>query len=242
MLPWLGRDDPFPPLETALRAPNGLLAAGADLSPERLIEAYRRGIFPWFGPGEPILWWSPDPRMVLFPDEFKISRSLRKRLRNAAYTLRVDSAFVEVMQACAAPRADHAGTWITPAMVAAYARLHERGYAHSVETWMDGELVGGLYGVAIGRVFYGESMFSRRADASKIALAHLVAQLRRWDFALIDCQMPTAHLASLGARLIARTEFAARLARATAAPARLGPWRFDADLIPKRAPKTDRDG
>jgi len=236
MLPWLGPRDPFPPLESALVDPNGLLAAGADLSPARLLNAYRRGIFPWFGVGEPILWWSPEPRMVLFPGEFKVSRALAKRLRNAAYTVRVDHAFDAVVAACAAPRPNQAGTWITPAMCAAYIRLHRLGYAHSVETWIDAELAGGLYGVAIGRVFYGESMFSRRTDASKIALAHLVAQLMRWEFELIDCQMHTAHLASLGARPIPRAEFAARLERATTAAGRTGVWRFDADLIPARKP------
>ncbi len=236
MLPWLGPQDPFPPLESALVEPNGLIAAGADLSPARLLDAYRRGIFPWFGAGEPILWWSPEPRMVLFPGEFKVARALAKRLRNAAYEVRVDHAFGAVVTACAAPRPDQAGTWITPAMQAAYVRLHRLGYAHSVETWIDGELAGGLYGVAIGRAFYGESMFSRRTDASKIALAHLVAQLVRWEFELIDCQMHTAHLASLGARPIPRAEFAARLERATAAAGRMGTWSFAADLVEGRKP------
>lgn len=226
MIPWLRATDPFPPVEQALAEPNGLLAAGADLTPARLLDAYRRGIFPWFNAGEPILWWSPDPRMVLFPDEFAPSRSLRKRLRRGDYEIRVDSAFTTVMQACAAPRPGQRGTWITPSMLAAYTRLHRMGYAHSVETWIDGRLVGGLYGVAIGRVFFGESMFYRVADASKIAFAHLVRQLRAWGYGLIDCQMSTPHLASLGAREIPRQEFITRLTELTALPGQPLPWRF----------------
>lgn len=220
MIPWLGRDDPFPPLGRALRDPDGLLAAGGDLTVPRLLSAYRQGIFPWFNPGEPILWWSPDPRMVLFPDEFRLSRSLARRLRRPEVEVRVDTAFTRVMQACAAPREGAAGTWIGAPMIAAYAALHEAGHAHSFETWVDGELAGGLYGVAIGAAFYGESMFSRRSDASKIALAHLVERLKQDGFGLIDCQMNTAHLASLGAREIPRAEFAARLAQLTAQPDR----------------------
>ncbi|OHC85995.1 MAG: leucyl/phenylalanyl-tRNA--protein transferase, partial [Sideroxydans sp. RIFOXYD2_FULL_59_7] len=194
-----------------LEKPNGLLAAGGGLSPERLLDAYRHGIFPWFGEGDPILWWSPDPRMVLIPAEFRCSHSLRKTLRRGAYQLRTDTAFEQVMRACAAPRDGQNGTWIQEEMVHAYCALHGLGYAHSVETWMGGELVGGLYGVSLGRMFYGESMFSRRTDASKIALAHLCAQLQRWGFGMIDCQMNTAHLASLGAREIPRKEFLSRL-------------------------------
>jgi leucyl/phenylalanyl-tRNA---protein transferase len=218
----------FPPVETALTDPNGLLAMGGDLSPARLLDAYRHGIFPWFNPGEPILWWSPDPRMVLVPGEVRVTRSLARRLRNAGFELRVDSAFVEVMRACAAPREGAGGTWISPAMVAAYTRLFEAGYAHSVETWRDGRLVGGLYGVAIGRMFYGESMFSREPDASKVALVRLARQLRRWQFGLIDCQMETPHLASLGARTIPRAGFTARLAELVNLPHHPGPWHFDA--------------
>jgi leucyl/phenylalanyl-tRNA--protein transferase len=218
----------FPPVETALADPNGLLAMGGDLSPARLLDAYRHGIFPWFNPGEPILWWSPDPRMVLVPDEVRVTRSLARRLRNAGFELRVDSAFAEVMRACAAPREGAGGTWISPAMVAAYTRLFEAGYAHSVETWRDGRLVGGLYGVAIGRMFYGESMFSREPDASKVALVRLARQLQRWQFGLIDCQMETPHLASLGARTIPRAGFTARLAELVNLPHHPGPWHFDA--------------
>ena len=219
----------FPPVEKALREPNGLLAMGGDLSSERLLDAYRHGIFPWFNAGEPILWWSPDPRMVLFPDQIRVTRSLAKRIRNGGFELRVDTGFVQVMKACAEPRHGEAGTWISPAMLAAYTRLHQAGHAHSVETWQDGRLVGGLYGVAIGRAFYGESMFSRVPDASKVALVGLARQLQRWQFGLIDCQMETSHLASMGARPIARSEFCARLAELVNLPHLPGPWTFDLD-------------
>ncbi len=218
----------FPPVETALADPNGLLAMGGDLSVARLLDAYRHGIFPWYNPGEPILWWSPDPRMVLVPDQIRVSRSLARRIRNAGFEVRVDTAFAEVMRACAAPRAGESGTWISPAMVAAYSRLFEAGYAHSVETWHDGRLIGGLYGVAIGRMFYGESMFCRESDASKVALVRLAQQLQRWDFGLIDCQMETSHLASLGARTMPRAAFIARLAELVKLPHRPGPWNSDA--------------
>jgi leucyl/phenylalanyl-tRNA--protein transferase len=218
----------FPPVEAALRDPNGLLAMGGDLSLERLLDAYRHGIFPWFSPGEPILWWSPDPRMVLEPDQIRVTRSLAKRIRNSGFESRVDSAFAEVMRACAMPRGDDAGTWISPAMVAAYTRMFDAGYAHSVETWHEGVLVGGLYGVAIGRMFFGESMFSRMPDASKVALVRLARQLRQWGFGMIDCQMETAHLASLGARTMPRAMFTARLAELVNLPHLPGPWHFDA--------------
>ena len=217
----------FPPVETALADPNGLLAMGGDLSVERLLEAYRHGIFPWFNPGEPILWWSPDPRMVLVPGEVCVSRSLAKRIRNGGFEVRVDTAFAEVMRACAAPREDAFGTWISPAMIAAYTRLFDAGYAHSVETWHDGRLVGGLYGVAIGRMFYGESMFSREPDASKVALVRLAQQLQRWEFGLIDCQMETPHLANMGARTMPRAAFTARLAELVNLPHLPGPWTFE---------------
>lgn len=218
MIPWLERDDPFPPLASALKHPNGLLAAGADLSPGRLLAAYRQGIFPWYSAGEPLLWWSPDPRMVLIPSALKISRSLAKTLRNRDHEIRFDSAFEAVMQGCAtrgadaaAPGADDIGTWITADMRAAYLRLHELGYAHCVETWIDGKLAGGLYGVAVGRMFYGESMFTRVRDASKLAMVHLVRRLERQGYGMIDCQMHTPHLASLGASAIARSAFSIRL-------------------------------
>jgi len=212
LIPWLDRDTPFPPVSRAVRSPNGLLAAGADLSPARLLAAYRRGIYPWFSEGDPVLWWSPDPRMVLMPDAFRITRSFAKTLRNARYEVRVDTSFRAVMQACAAPREGQDGTWITASMIDAYVRMHELGHAHSFETWIDGELTGGLYGMAVGRVFYGESMFTRVRDASKIALAHLVRHVRLHGFELIDCQMETGHLASLGAHAIPRDEFSACIA------------------------------
>ena len=204
MLKWLERADPFPPVERALKDPNGLLAAGADLSAPRLLQAYRRGIFPWYSAGQPPLWWSPDPRMVLYCAELKVSRSLAKSVRNKGYELRIDSAFAEVLEGCAL-RAE--GTWLSADMKKAYLGLHRGGYAHSFETWRDGELVGGLYGVALGRMFYGESMFSRASDASKVALVNLVSFLTRHGFPLIDCQMHTALLESLGAREIPRREF-----------------------------------
>ena len=225
----------FPPVETALSDPNGLLAMGGDLSVARLLDAYRHGIFPWFNPGEPILWWSPDPRMVLVPGEVRVTRSLARRLRNGGFELRVDSAFVEVMRACAAPREDDGGTWISPLMIAAYSRLFAAGYAHSVETWRDGQLVGGLYGVAIGRMFYGESMFSREPDASKVALVGLAQQLQRWDFGLIDCQMETPHLASMGARTMPRKAFTARLAELVKLPHLPGPWAFNPEIAVDRS-------
>lgn len=225
MLPWLTAAHEFPPLATALSEPNGLLAVGGDLAPERLLAAYRRGIFPWYSPGEPILWWSPDPRMVLFPAEFKVSRSLSRTLRRGGYEVRLDTAFARVIAACAqTPRRGQHGTWIVPEMQAAYRRLHELGLAHSVETWVDGELVGGLYGIALGRMFYGESMFSWRSDASKIAVAHLARYLERLGFGMVDCQMHTAHLASLGAREIPRDDFIARLDALVAAGPAPGPW------------------
>ncbi len=212
MIPLLHKDSLFPPLAQALRRPNGLLAAGGDLSPARLLDAYRHGIFPWFSPGDLILWWSPDPRMVIFPSEFRISHSLRKTLHKVSFEVRTDSAFEQVMRACAEARdEENSGTWITEEMIAAYCELHRLGYAHSVEVWMENQLVGGLYGVSIGRMFFGESMFSRRTNTSKIALAHLARQLERWNFGLIDCQMHTPHLSSLGAREITRAEFIARL-------------------------------
>lgn len=231
MIPWLEPDDAFPPLSTALREPSGLLAAGADLSADRLLAAYRLGIFPWFNPGEPVLWWSPDPRMVLFPAELKISRSLSKSLKKKDYEIRVDSDFSAVMHACAAPREPGGGTWITGGMLRAYGDLHRMGVAHSVEVWRGNALIGGLYGVALGRMFYGESMFSRATDASKIALVNLARQLERWGFGMIDCQMKTAHLASLGAREMPRDEFAQKLSRLVAVSGQTGYWTFDHDLV-----------
>ncbi len=211
MIPWLQPGDPFPPLERALKDPEGLLCAGADLEPATLLAAYRNGIFPWYSEGQPVLWWSTHPRMVLFPEEFKVSRSLARTVKSGKFEIRFDSAFRDVIRACAAPRTEDGGTWILPEMQAAYTRLHELGYAHSVESWRDGELQGGLYGIAIGRMFYGESMFARATDASKVALVALVEKLTRDGFGLIDCQQETRHLASFGARPIPRAEFAERL-------------------------------
>ncbi len=214
MLTWLQRDSlDFPQLNKALREPNGLLAAGGDLRPERLIQAYRHGCFPWFQDGQPILWWSPDPRTVLLPDELHVSRSLAKVLRQGRYQVSFDQAFAEVIRACAAPRSYAAETWITSPMQDAYLELHRSGIAHSVEVWRDGELVGGLYGLAMGQLFFGESMFSRADNASKVGFATLVERLKVWGFVLIDCQMPTEHLLSLGARTISRDEFARYLSR-----------------------------
>ncbi len=221
----------FPPLENALSEPNGLLAAGGDLSLQRLLEAYSKGIFPWFNEGEPILWWSPNPRMVLFPDELNISRSLRKTLKKDHYQIRTDCSFSHVMRACALPRKGQTGTWIHPEMIAAYTALHEMGLAHSIETWIDGVLVGGLYGISLGKVFFGESMFSLVPDASKIAFVHLVKQLQIWKFGLIDCQVKTNHLASLGAREISRIEFSQRLDLLISPFEPSGKWNFDRTLI-----------
>ena len=223
MIPWLEAGDPFPDPERSLDHPNGLLCAGGGLSVDRLLAGYRHGIFPWFSGAEPILWWSPDPRMVLFCAELRVSRSLAKSVRNKGYKVRIDTAFGRVLQGCAGPRrpargpageagtvpppAAEGGTWLGDAMRKAYSALHRLGYAHSFETWQDGALVGGLYGVALGRMFYGESMFSRTTDASKVALVALVDELRARGFPLIDCQVHTELLASLGAREMPRSEF-----------------------------------
>ena len=206
MIPWLAEPD-FPPVERALAEPNGLLAAGGTLEPAWLLSAYRRGIFPWFSTGEPILWWSPDPRMVLYPAHVKVSRSLAKTLRQGRFEVRFDTDFAAVITACGELRADAGGTWITPQMVRAYCRLHELGYAHSVECWKDGALVGGVYGVAIDKAFFGESMFSLARDASKVALVHLARRLECLGFGVIDCQMTTSHLQSMGGVEIPRSRF-----------------------------------
>jgi leucyl/phenylalanyl-tRNA---protein transferase len=223
-IPWLDSAEPFPPLERALKEPNGLLAVGRSLSVATLVDAYSRGIFPWFSEGEPVLWWSPDPRMVLFPAELHVARSLARRIRRRDYAITADTAFRRVMEACAAPREGQDGTWISSRMIAAYERLHLAGHAHSIEAWAGGELVGGLYGVAIGRVFFGESMFARLTDASKVAFVHLVRQLEAWNFGLIDCQMRTEHLARFGAREIPRAEFATRLEPLVEWPPVSGRW------------------
>jgi leucyl/phenylalanyl-tRNA---protein transferase len=218
VIPWLKPSDPveaFPPVTRALEDPDGLLCAGGDLDPARILAAYRRGIFPWYAEGQPILWWSPDPRMVLFPDELRVTRSLRKNLRHRGYRVTFDAAFAQVVAECAdsGTRAFE-GTWISPDMYAAYVELHRQGHAHSVEVWLGERLVGGLYGLELGHVFFGESMFSTATDASKVALFHQVAALRSRGIELIDCQVASDHLFSLGARLIPRLEFVARLERA----------------------------
>ena len=217
-------------MEEALQDPNGLLAAGDELTTPRLLQAYERGIFPWFGEGDPVLWWSPDPRMVLATDAMRVTRSLRKTIRAGRFRVTADTAFPSVIAACAEPRLDQDGTWITGAVFDAYCALAAMGVAHSIEAWEGDTLVGGLYGVALGRMFFGESMFARRSDASKVALVHLVRQLRRWGFPLIDCQMSTSHLASLGARTVSRAEFLSVVRRGVAEPPVPAPWRLDGDL------------
>ncbi len=214
MIPWLADDSlGFPPLEQALIEPDGLLAAGGDLSEPRLLNAYRNGIFPWYNPGEPILWWSPNPRCVLFPQDLYLSRSMRKRLRKTDYTVTFDCAFARVVAACAAPRQKQEGTWISEDIFKAYLNLHRRGIAHSVEVWIDQQLAGGLYGLSIGKVFFGESMFASQRDCSKIAFAWLTTQLQYWGYELIDCQVYNDHLASLGASEIPRAIFVQELVR-----------------------------
>ena len=230
MIPLLGPGDDFPPVEHALDEPNGLLAAGGGLSVARLRDAYARGIFPWFSEGDPVLWWCPDPRMVLPTDAVHVSHSLRRRLRHGGFTFTFDRAFTTVIRACAAPRRHEAGTWLVPAMIRAYERLFEAGLAHSIEVWIDGDLAGGLYGVAVGRMFFGESMFTRKTDASKIAIALLARQLARWQFPLIDCQMRTDHLASLGAIEIPRRDFVRAIRTLVDQPGVRSPWAADPDL------------
>jgi leucyl/phenylalanyl-tRNA--protein transferase len=215
----------FPPVSKALREPEGLLAIGGCLSEQRLLNAYRRGIFPWYNPGEPILWWSPNPRLVLFPEQLIVSRSLRKTLRGNKFSITFDQAFGEVISACAEPRKDSTGTWITADIKRAYRALHQSGFAHSAEAWLNGELVGGLYGVAIGRVFFGESMFHTQTDASKVVFATLVEQLKAWDYQLIDCQVHTQHLASLGAANLNRRDFIKLLDQFCALPAHPSAWK-----------------
>jgi leucyl/phenylalanyl-tRNA---protein transferase len=224
VLALLQPSDPFPPVERALKNPNGLLAAGGGLSVARLLEAYRRGVFPWYSGGEPVLWWSPDPRMVLYCDELKVQRSLAKSLRNKGYRVSVDTAFEAVLAGCSGPRKGEPGTWLGREMRAAYSTLHRAGYAHSFETWRGDDLVGGLYGVALGRMFYGESMFSTATDASKVALVTLVEQLKSRNFPLVDCQMHTPLLASLGAREIPRRSFLRAVARLVNYDGQKGNW------------------
>lgn len=222
-----GQDLDFPPVEQA--SPEGLLAVGGDLRPERLLKAYRHGIFPWYSDHQPILWWSPDPRAVLFPDKLHISRSLKRSLRPGLFSVTLDRCFLDVMRHCAEPRPQYpdGGTWITAEMLDAYTHLHELGYAHSVETWQEGQLVGGLYGVALGGAFFAESMFTRVPDASKVALVSLVRQLQTWGFHLMDCQQSSPHVLAFGAKNIPRHEFLDRLTAALMLSERRGRWQFD---------------
>jgi leucyl/phenylalanyl-tRNA--protein transferase len=222
-----GQDLRFPPVEQA--SPEGLLAVGGDLRPERLLEAYRHGIFPWYSDDQPILWWSPDPRTVLFPDKLHISRSLKRSLRPGLFSVTLDRCFRDVIQHCAEPRPQYpgGGTWITAEMLDAYTRLHEQGYAHSVETWQGEKLVGGLYGVALGGAFFAESMFTHASDASKVALVSLVRQLQTWGFRIMDCQQSSPHITALGAESIPRREFLDHLNMALALPDRRGRWEVD---------------
>ena len=236
-VPWLTADPeaPFPPVHAALREPEGLLAVGGDLSPTRLLNAYRHGIFPWFSEGQPILWWSPDPRMVFDTGRFCLASRLRRSLKFSDWTLRADTNFAGVVGACAhAPRDGRQGTWITPDMLDAYVELHRLGHAHSIEVFEGDSLVGGIYGVAIGRMFFGESMFSARSGGSKIALAGLVRLLRGWEWPLIDAQVENPHLLSLGAKFLGRVAFMARVDRQTALPGQGGPWTQYLDGLPVR--------
>ncbi|NQY26924.1 MAG: leucyl/phenylalanyl-tRNA--protein transferase [Piscirickettsiaceae bacterium] len=234
-LTWLAEpaESPFPPIEQAFA--DGLLAAGGDLSASRLINAYQHGIFPWFNKNNPILWWSPDPRMVLLTNEIKISRSLKKSIRSTDLTITMDQAFNDVMTACAAPRADQNNdsgndTWIHPSMINAYTELHQQGIAHSIECWQQEKLVGGLYGISLGNVFFGESMFSLQQDSSKIALVALCQQLQRWNISLIDCQIHSDHLASLGAKEIIRSDFISYIDNETSHSHQNKQWQLDSDL------------
>ncbi len=230
---WLDPNDdtsPFPDVSLALREPDGLLAIGGNLSVTRLLNAYRSGIFPWYSAGQPVLWWSPDPRSVLFPDKLQVSRSMRKELRRNAFTLTLDHAFNAVVRSCAQPRANSRGTWITPDILRAYGQLHQQGYAHSVEAWQQGKLVGGLYGVALGRIFFGESMFHTVDNASKAAFIACTGYLRRQGCVLIDCQVQSQHLDSLGAELLPRERFVQMLnVHCDAGP---GPGSWKMVLIP----------
>jgi len=222
----------FPDVELAMQEPDGLLAVGGALTPEWLLHAYRHGIFPWYGPGQPILWWAPNPRLVLFPGQLHVSRSLARVIKKGNFSVTLDEAFTEVITACAATRPGQSGTWITPEMHAAYVRLHRDGYAHSAECWYQGQLAGGLYGVAIGGIFFGESMFTCMTDASKVAFVVLVRQLERWGFRLIDCQVHTDHLASLGASTLPRPVFTSILEQECLKPGTVQRWVLDEDVSP----------
>lgn len=232
-LHWLNRDqpdEPFPDVEYALTEPSGLLAIGGDLHPRRVLNAYANGIFPWYNPDEPILWWSPDPRTVFRPRSLHVSRSMRRVLNRADYAVTLDQAFEIVLEQCAAPRSGQRGTWLGPAMREAYLRLHALGYAHSVEVWRERRLVGGLYGVALGGVFFGESMFSRASNGSKLALVYLAHQLAAWRFSLLDGQVGSPHLYRMGAFDMPRARFQRTLRRSMTHPDRPGPWQLDIDV------------
>lgn len=224
-------DEAFPPLDHALHEPNGLLAAGGDLSLPRLLRAYRQGIFPWYEAGQPILWWSPDPRVVLFPDQVHVSKNLLKKLRRNLYRVSFDEAFLEVVKACAGPRRGSRGTWITHSMQQAFLQMHQHGYAHSVEVWEGEQLIGGLYGAALGRMFYGESMFAHVADASKIALVVLCRHLTHWGYPIIDSQTPSPHIMRMGAQQIPRAVFSQYLDKLCRQPPHPSPWQVDLDMI-----------
>jgi len=237
MIYLLDRESPdaeFPDPAEAEQDPNGLLAIGGDLSSERLLMAYQRGIFPWFSVGQPLLWWSPNPRMVLLPRDLRISRSLRKSIRRKRFEVSMDQAFDQVIHGCSQPRPNEQGTWLVPEMMEAYGRLHQLGHAHSVETWLDGDLVGGLYGVAMGKIFFGESMFSRATDTSKIALVFLVDCIARWGYEMVDCQVYTEHLETLGAKQIPRTEFQRTVEAGTRKPADDVNWNVKRSPIAQR--------
>lgn len=228
---WIDPNDTsyrFPDVSLALEEPDGLLAIGGSLSPQRLKSAYCQGIFPWYNEDQPILWWSPDPRAVIFPPKLHVSRSLRKTLRKNPFTFSIDQTFEAVINACSEPRLKQQGTWISPEMKAAYCKMHQLGYAHSVECWLNDDLVGGLYGLAFGKVFFGESMFSRVTDASKVAFVYFVKQLQNWGFLMIDCQVESEHLTSLGAELIPRKQFVHMLENLCFLPGKSGPWQFEA--------------
>ncbi len=230
-IPWIeDSDDCFPPVDSALVEPNGLLAVGGDLSAPRLLSAYKQGIFPWYEAGQPVLWWSPDPRMVLRPGQMRISRSLSRLIRNHPFTITMDEAFQDVVRHCAASRRGAKGTWITAEMQTAYAGLHAAGYAHSIEVWSKHKLVGGLYGIALGKIFFGESMFSDVSNASKLAMAYLTHQLHLWDFRLMDCQVSSAHLLSLGAVEISRAAFQEQLQQFAKIEGSAGKWQLQSDL------------
>lgn len=218
-------DAPFPPADQALQRPNGLLAWGGGVEPERLLRAYRQGIFPWYSEGEPIMWWTPDPRCVLVPERVHLSSRTRRRFNSGRYRITADSAFAEVIEGCAEPRKGVAGTWITDALKASFVQLHDQGITHSVEVWQEQQLVGGIYGMALGKAFFGESMFSRRVDASKIALVALCRQLHEWSFGLLDCQVTNPHLLSMGAKEISRDDFQARIGHLVQQPFQAGSWK-----------------